>query len=192
MSAIRTIAIFLMASIGVGQQSSPQHRLAESLQRKLSHIQENAQLAHPDQAPTVMTEDEINDYIGAGRANLPQGVRNVTLQGQSGGVTALASIDFDEIRTGQHPFSNPLLAIFSGTRNVRVEADASGAGGQGRVHVRSVTLDGIDVPRMALEFFLSRYITPKYPDVGMDSNFRLRDRIDIATIGYHKLTVAQK
>jgi len=60
------------------------------------------------------------------------------------------------------------------------------------VRVSSITLDGVDVPRIALEFFLSRYITPKYPSVGMDSEFRLPDRIETATIGYHKLIVVQK
>jgi hypothetical protein len=191
MSALRTIAIFLLASICAGPQSSPQHRLAEYFQRKLNHIQENAKLAHPDQKPTVMTEEEINDYIASGQVKLPRGLQRVAFQGQSGVVTALASIDFDEIRAGQHS-SNPLFAIFSGTRNVRVEAEASGAEGRGRVHVRSVTLDGAEVPPIALEFLLGKYITPKYPHVGMDSDFPLPGGIDVATIGYHKLTVTQK
>lgn len=191
MRSIRTIAIFFIATLCVvAQQSSPPHRLAESMQRKLTHIQENAALAHRDRTPTVMTEEEVNDYIAAGRLKLPQGVKKLTFQGQSGVLTALASVDFEEILAERHS-SNPLLSIFSGTRIVRVEADASAAAGQGRVHVRTVTLDGVEVPRMALEFFLSRYITPRYPNVGMDSVFPLRDRIDTAIIGYHKLTVTQ-
>jgi hypothetical protein len=187
---MKTIAIFLMASICTGQPSSQQRRLAESLQLKLNHIRENAKLAHRDRTPTVMTEEEVNDYIAAGRIKLPQGVKKITFQGQSGELTALASVDFEEVLAERHS-SNPLLSIFSGTRNVRVEADALGAAGQGRVRVRTVTLDGIEVPRMALEFFLSKYITPRYPYVGMDSAFPLPDRIDAAAIGYHKLTVTQ-
>jgi hypothetical protein len=186
-----TVTLLIVGLWATGQQSGSQHRLAESLQRKLDHIQQNGRLAHPNQAPTVMTEEEINDYIAAGRVKLPQGVKKVTFQGQSGVLTGVATVDFDEIRAGQHS-SNPLLSLFSGTHNVRVEADASASGGQGKVHVRSVSLDGIDVPRMALEYFLSKYVTPKYPDVGMDSTFQLQDRIDTATIGYHKLTVIQK
>jgi hypothetical protein len=45
---------------------------------------------------------------------------------------------------------------------------------------------------MALEYFVSKYITPKYPNIGLDSQFRLPNRIDTATVGYHKLTVTQK
>lgn len=171
--------------------SGPPHRLAESLQRKLDHIRQNATLPQPDQAPTVMTEEEINDYFAAGRVKLPLGVEKVTFQGRSGIVTALTTIDFDKIRAGQRS-SNPLLAIFSGTHDVRAEADAAGSGGQGRVHVRSVSIDGVEVPRMALEFFVEKFVTPKYPNVGLDSQFQMPARIDLATVGYHKLTVTQK
>jgi hypothetical protein len=171
--------------------ASSGHRLTDSMQAKLDHIQQNAQLAHPDQAPTVMTEEEVNDYIASGRIVLPQGVKTLRMEGRTGVVTALLNVDFDEIRAGQNS-ANPMLSIFSGQHDVRVEADAAGHGGQGQVHVREVTIDGFSVPRMALEYFVSKYITPKYPNVGLDSKFQLPDKIDLATVGYHKLTVTQK
>ena len=167
------------------------HRLADSLQTKLDHIQQNGEQAHPDQAPTVMTEEEVNDYIADGRIVLPQGVKKLRMEGRSGVVTAFLNVDFDEIRAGQNS-SNPLLSVFSGQHDVRVEADASGSGREGRVHVREVTIDGFSVPRMALEYFVSKYITPKYPNVGIDSQFQLPNKIDVATVGYHKVTVTQK
>lgn len=192
MKILWIITVLLTSSACIAaQQPGSQHRLADSMQRKLDHIQQNARLPRPDQTPTVMTEEEINDYIASGRVKLPQGVQKVRFEGQSGVLTGVATIDFDEIRGGQRS-SNPLLSLFSGTHTVRVEADASASGGQGKVHVRTVSFDGTDVPRIALEFFLSRYVTPKYPNVGLDSTFQLQDRIDTATIGYHKLTVTQK
>lgn len=192
MKTISITSVFLICTVCIaGLQNGSQHRLADSLQRKLDYIHRNGRLAHPDQTPTVMTEEEINDYFAAGRVKLPQGVKRVTFQGQSGILTGIATIDFDEIRAGQHS-SNPLLSLFSGIHNVRAETDAAASGGQGKVHVRTVSIDGIDVPRMALEYFLSKYVTPKYPNVGMDSVFQLSDRIDLAIIGYHKLTVTQK
>jgi hypothetical protein len=171
--------------------SSSGHRLADSMQAKLDHIQANGEQAHPDQAPTIMTEEEVNDYIAAGRIVLPQGVKKLKMEGRGGVVTAFLNVDFDEIRAGQNSF-NPMLSIFSGQHDVRVEADASGSGREGRVHVREVTIDGITVPKMALEYFVSKYITPKYPNVGIDSQFQLPNKIDIATVGYHKVTVTQK
>lgn len=176
------------------QSSSPHssgHRLADSMQTKLDHIQENGEQEHPDQAPTVMTEEEVNDYIAAGRITLPQGVKKLKMEGRTGVVTAFLNVDFDQIREGQTS-SNPMLSLFSGQHDVRVEADASGSGREGRVHVREVTIDGFSVPRMALEYFVSKYITPKYPNVGIDSQFQLPNKIDLATVGYHKVTVTQK
>ncbi len=172
-------------------QQTSGHRLADSLQVKLDHIQQNGEQDRPDQAPTVMTEEEVNDYIAAGRIVLPQGVKKLKLEGRSGVVTAFLNVDFDEIRAGQNS-SNPMLSLFSGQHDVRVEADASGSGREGRVHVREVTIDGFSVPRMALEYFVSKYITPKYPNVGIDSQFQLPNKIDMATVGYHKVTVTQK
>jgi len=173
------------------QPSSSGHRLADSMQTKLDHIQQNGQKAQPDQTPTVMTEEEVNDYIAAGRIVLPQGVKKLRMEGRTGVVTAFLNVDFDEIRAGQKS-SNPLLSVFSGQHDVRVEGDAAGSGGQGRVHVREVSIDGFNVPNVALEYFVSKYITPKYPNVGIDSQFHLPNRIDLATVGYHKLTITQK
>jgi hypothetical protein len=161
------------------------------MQTKLDYIQQNGQKAQPDQTPTVMTEEEVNDYIAAGRIVLPQGVKKLRMEGRTGVVTAFLNVDFDEIRAGQRS-SNPMLSVFSGRHDVRVEGDATGSGGQGRIHVREVSIDGFNVPNVALEYFVSKYITPKYPNVGIDSQFHLSNRIDLATVGYHKLTVTQK
>ena len=195
--------LFLVASIAfiaqqrpvapksAAQPSSSGHRLAQSMQVKLDHIQQNGERANPDQTPTVMTEEEVNDYFAAGNVKLPQGVKKLRLEGRTGVVTAFLNVDFDEIRAGQHS-SNPLLSVFNGQHDVRVEGDAAGSGRQGKVHVREVSIDGYSVPRIALEYFVSKYITPKYPNMGLDSTFQLPDKIDTATVGYHKVTVTQK
>jgi hypothetical protein len=167
------------------------HRLAESMQAKLNYIQENAARPRPQPAPTVMTEEEINDYLASDHVALPKGVEKVTLQGRSGLVTAFLRVDFDKVREGRSS-SNPLLGMFSGTHNVVVESDAAGSGGQGEVHVHTVSLDGVEVPRIALQYFVDKYITSKNPNIGMDSRFPLPDKIDSAAVGYHKLTVTQR
>ena len=171
--------------------SAGSSRLAASMQSKINYIEQNARKSPPNPAPTMMTEEEINAYLASGEVQLPQGVNKVRLQGQSGKVDAFLNVDFDKIREGQHS-SNPLMGLFSGVHDVTVETDASGAGGQGRVHVNSVSLDGTEIPHMALEYFVEKYITAKYPNIGMDSQFKLPDRIDTATVGYHKVTVIQK
>lgn len=191
MKAFRIAVVSLISVCILAQQPTQQHRLAESLQRKLDYIQQNGKRAHPDPRPTVMTEEEINDYLASGHVKLPQGVKKVTFSGEAGAMTGVATVDFDEIRAGQRS-SNPLLSIFNGTHLVRVEADAAATGGVAKVHVRTASLDGFNIPRSMLEYFIDKYLKPKYPNVGMDSTFQLTDKIDTATIGYHKLTITQK
>jgi hypothetical protein len=132
------------------------------MERKLQHIENNSAAAHPDPAPTVFTEVEVNAYLASGGVILPQGVQSVHLQGQSGVVTATTRVDFDRLKAGQNS-SNPLLSIFSGVHDVVVNADAHGAGGQGFVHVNSVSIDDVDVPRLVLQLFVEKYLQPKYP-----------------------------
>jgi hypothetical protein len=191
MKSILTILAFLICSLCLAQVAAPSRRLADSMEQKINYIEQNGQAAHPSQTPVVMSEDEVNDYFADGRVKLPQGVKKVTFKGQSGVVTTMAVVDFDEIRQGQQS-SNPMLSIFKGTNNVVVEADAAGAGRVGKVHVRTVTLNGVEVPKFALEYFVDKYIKPKYPNLGIDSEFQLPDKIDLASVGYHKVTVTQK
>src|ERR1700730_3174564 len=108
---LSTILLLICSLRLVGQQPPVSgHRLADSLQSKLDHVRANGQKDRPDQSPTVMTEEEINDYFAAGRVKLPQGVKKVTFAGHSGLVTGQTTVDFEEIRAGQHSVS-PLLSI---------------------------------------------------------------------------------
>ncbi len=160
-------------------------------QGKLQHIEKNAELAHPDQTPTELTEREVNADFAAGKVKLPAGVESVTFQAHPGAITASCRVDFDQVKAGNHS-SNPLLSLFSGVHDVVVVANATGTAGQGLVDVQSVSLDGVEVPQFLLEIFVEKYLTPKYPNVGLESRFRLPDKIDTTVVGEHKLTVTQK
>jgi hypothetical protein len=162
-----------------------------SADRKFQHIAQNAQASTPDQQPTVLTEREVNAYVASENVKLPTGVKSVRFSGRPGMIDATARVDFDEIMASRRT-SNPLLSLFSGVHDVHAVAKAQGSGGQGRVEIQSVDLDGTTIPRMALEFFVERYITPKYPNVGMDSTFKMPYRIDTAAVGQGMLTITQK
>ena len=176
---------------GAGTASSNGSAQAASCERKFAHIETNGRSARPSQAPTVLTEQELNAYLASGQIDLPAGVESVKLQGQTGIINGTARIDFDKVRAGVHS-SNPLLAVFSGIHQVEVDTHAHGAGGRGYVHVDSVSIDGIEVPRFALQLFVEKYLQPKNPQIGLDSRFALPDRIDTAAVGEHQLTVTQK
>jgi hypothetical protein len=164
---------------------------AASAEKKFRHIERNGKLQNPDQTPTVLTEEEVNAYFAAGKVELPDGVKSVRFRSRPGMIDALARVDFDQI-TASRRSANPLLLLFTGTHNVRVLARAAGAGGIGEVHVQAVEIDGVGVPRAALEFFLERYVTPRHPQVRMDTRFKLPHKLDLAIVGSEKLTVTQK
>lgn len=165
--------------------------LVAGADKKIDHIQQNGTLEHPDEKPTEFTEQEINAYIASGRVKLPQGVQSVRFTGQPDLVTANARVDFDAIKAGRSS-SNPLLSVFSGVHDVVIIANARGTNHEGRVQVDSVSLDGVEIPRFALQLFVEKYLQPKYPNIGMTSQFALPAKIDTATVGQHNLTVTQK
>ena len=139
----------------------------------------------------MLTDREVNAYMASGNVKLPTGVKSVRFSGRPGFIDATARVDFDEI-TASRRSGNPLLSLFSGVHDVHAVARAQGSGGRGHVEIQSVDLDGTTIPRVALEYFVSKYVTPKYPDVGMDSTFNLPYRIDTAVVGQGTLTVTQK
>jgi len=181
----------LCALIGTLRASNPRSAAADSMARKLQHIEQNAADAKPDTTPTEFTEQEVNAYFAAGRVKLPQGVESVRFEGQPDLISSTARVDFDQIKAGQRS-SNPLLSAFSGVHNLEVKAHARGAGHKGYVEVESVALDGVEVPHFVLQLFVDKYLKPKYPGVGLNSEFALPDKIDTARVGQHKLTVTQK
>lgn len=162
-----------------------------AFERKLQRLQSNAAQARPDPSPTEFTEQEINAYLASGKVELPTGVRSVVLQEQPGIIVGTSQVDFDRLKSGGNSY-NPLLSVFSGVHQVVVSAHAYGARKEGVVHVDSVSLDGVEVPRFVLEMFVEKYLKPKYPNIGIDSRFALPARVDSATVGLHKLTVIQK
>jgi hypothetical protein len=189
------LAILGLATVPAIAQAPPKatrHSAAfDSMQRKLSFLAQNGALAQPDQRPTVLTADEANAYFAEGGVVLPVGVQKVTLQSSPGTVTAQLRVDFDQM-TASRKSMNPLLMVFTGVHDVEVIARASASGHRGVVQVQTVSIDGIEVPRMALQYFVERYITPKYPGVGLNSSFRMPSRIDVATVGANNVTITQK
>jgi hypothetical protein len=172
-------------------QAAANQAPAARFERKLQHVQSNGAQAQPDPSPTEFTEQEINAYFASGNVQLPTGVRSVVFQEQPGIVVGTARVDFDQLKAGKNTY-NPLLSVFSGVHDVVITAHAYGAHREGYVHVDSVSLDGVEVPRFVLELFVEKYLKPKYPAVGLDSRFALPARVDAAVVGLHTLTVTQK
>jgi len=193
------LCVVLLATLSAAQQTPPPASgtqaiyaaQAGSAQNKFAYIHENGAKAKPDPTPTTLRENEINAWLSSGQAQLPTGVKKLQFQGEPDVINATALVDFDEITANQKSH-NPLLSLFSGTHRIEARAKAQGTAGQGQVHIQSVSLDGVEIPRMALEFFIDRYIKPRHPEIGLDTVFKLPSRIDTAIVGSHQLTVTQK
>lgn len=189
-SALLSTVLFCCV-VALAAPSGKTKTTTPSFQQKIAHIEANGRAAHRDPTPTVLTDDEVNAYLASGEVKMPAGVQSVHLRGEDGQITGTARVDFDQVRAGVHS-SNPLLSLFSGVHDVEVATHAYGEGGLGYIHVDSVSLDGVEVPRFVLQLFIEKYLTTRYPEIGLDSKFKLPDRIDSAQVGEHKVTVIQK
>src|SRR2546421_2714761 len=182
---------FCTAVVVFAASGPANEKLADQFAARLHHIQQNGLSATPDTAPTVLPDDEGNAYFAAGRVKLPTSVQQLRYSTAPGTVNAVARIDFDTL-TQNSTSSNPLLSLFSGVHDVRVIADASAQSGTATVTAQSVEIDGITVPRMALEYFVKKYLTSRFPNVGMTSRFKLPSRVDSAKVGKGEVTVNQR
>lgn len=188
---VLSLAISTLHAAQGSETSRMQTSAADSMQRKIDHIKANADAARVDQRPVIFTQTEINAYFAERRLKMPDGVKSVRFVLRPGEVTAYTRVDFDEI-TKDASSRHPLLMIFSGTHDVQVVAEASGTGGITRVNVRSVVLDGLTIPRSALEMFIEKWVNPKYPSVQLDGDYKLPARIDTVRIQDRQGIVTQK
>jgi hypothetical protein len=188
------VGALLLAYPGYAQNASGSKSLsapAQRFQKKLDSLERNAAANPVQRRSTQINADEVNAWFRDGGYKLPQGVQKVVFHGQPDTIIADTTVDFDEVKEGKRNL-NPLLSMFSGVHEVQVSATASAQNGQGHVVIQSVSIDGVGVPHLALEMFVKRYITPKYPNVGLDNTFQMPDRIDSATVGNDNALLTQK
>jgi hypothetical protein len=194
-AATLALAFILFALPASAQKTSPGTKHfsapAQAFQNKLDYLERNANGKPVQRRSTQLNADEANAWFREGGYKLPQGVQKVIFHSQPDTIVANATVDFDEVKQGKHNL-NPLLSIFSGVHEVEVTATASAQNGQGHVTIQTVSIDGVDVPHLALEMFVKRYITPKYPGVALDNTFVMPDRIDTATVGHDYALLTQR
>ncbi len=194
------ISLLLIAStlICSAQNSAKSSRTAQhsraflSAQEKLDFLARNGSSSHPANTPTVLSAGELSAFVNEGGVTLPKGVSNVKFSSTPGVITTTTKVDFDQITAGKSSM-NPLMMLFTGVHDVAVVANATGSNAMGHVDVQKVEIDGVSVPRPALEYFVNHYLKPKYGDnVGMQSTFKLPARIDSAQVGQNSVTLRQR
>ena len=190
LASLLLLVVMVFPAAAQQAKSGTHSKAYTSAEQKFNQVQRHASGGKTQ--TTTFTADEISAYVNEGGVTLPTGVENVKFTGKSGAVTAVTRVDFDKITAGKSSM-NPLMMLFSGQHDVTVNANASGSGGQATVDVQSVEIDGVTVPRTALEFFVSRYIQPKYGNaIGLNNRFAMPAHVDSAVVGDNSLTLTQK
>jgi len=183
-------ALLAVTSVAAAPVKS-QKTLADSMEKKIALVRENGARPEPQKRVTIFEQDEINAYFAERRLKMPDGVKSVTFDLSTDKVVSQTRVDFDEI-TRERRNHNPLMYLFTGTHNVEVVARTRNSGA-GAIHVavESVVIDGVTVPRMALQFFIERFVNPKYPTVGLDRDYQLPSKMKSVVVGARKGTVTQ-
>lgn len=164
---------------------------AQSFQTKLDFLERNGEANPVQRRSTQINANEVNAWFREGGYKLPQGVEKVVFHSTAETIQANSTVDFDEVKAGKKNL-NPLLSMFSGVHDVEVTATASADSGNGHVNIQTVSIDGVSVPHLALEMFVSKYLKPKYPNVGLENEFKMPDHIDTATIGNDSAVLTQR
>jgi hypothetical protein len=189
------VLVASLAAPGVAQQGGTTRPhfspAAQRFQNKLDFIEKNADSKPVQTKPTQINAAEVNAWFAEGGYKLPVGVQKVIFHSQADTILADATVDFDAIREGKRNL-NPLLSMFSGVHDVQVTAGGMASGGQGHVNIQTVSIDGIEVPRIALQLFVNKYLKPKYPNLGLENDFQMPNRIDSATVGNDTALVTQR
>ena len=183
------------ATVVAGRKPEPQHDNHSpdyrAMEQKIAYLKQNAAKPHPDPKPTELTEREANAYFNEGGVKLPKGVSHVRLTSTPGVIDGHAQVDFEALTQGKTS-ANPLFSLFSGTHDIHVVAQATASNGTGSIRAQSVSLDGIELPQMLLQLFVQHFLTPKYPNVGITSTFKLPLHIDNAIVDTGRVRLTQK
>lgn len=188
MKMICTLLLLSACALAQNAQHSNDYRSAE---KKISAMDAYAASTSRSGQMTVLSDAEINAFFAEGGVKWPDGVSDVKIDDEPAVVNGSGQVNFDKV-TAKNRSSNPMLALFSGVHTVRVTAQVAGVKGRASVKVQSVSLDGLEIPRPALEFFVQKYLQPKYPEADLDTAFGMPDRIDSAIVGDHQVTFTQR
>jgi hypothetical protein len=145
-----------------------------SAKRKIDLI-ENEQ-ATPG-SRVVLTARELVAYAAR---ELPEGVRDPSLQLGENSATGFAYIDFLKVRAamGEAPPNALIAGLLEGERPVRVAARMISAGGRATIDVDSVEISGVVLSGRALEFMIKYFLIPNYPDAKVGEPFQLHHHVD--------------
>ena len=150
-----------------------------------------------DRAPAgsrvTLTSSELTAYAGA-QANViaPGAVHDAKLNITPGHAEAFAMIDFLHLpQVGTQP-GWILRTLLEGQKPLRVRVRIQSAGGRARVDVERVEIAGVAVEGRALDFLLSQFVMPSFPEARTGVWFELSHNIARLQLGTGYVQVLMK
>ena len=150
---------------------------------KLHQVREGS-LSGTTSRQVRITEAEANSYLHYQIApKYPAGLSNVRLQFQPDRLQGSADVDFNQLgKTLRRP-PNPFLDyLFQGVRVLEVEGDFSSSDGIGQFHLKTVSLDGVTLPPVVVDFLIESYLKARFPNAAIDQPFPLPYSLEKVTV----------
>jgi len=175
----------------VEPEPSLSREAAGSAAIKFHQIQEGSLPGH-SLGLVRISETEANSYLRYEMASdLPPGVSKARVRFQPGRPQGFAEVNFDKIKEASKTPPNYLVDyILRGVHTVGVDGTLYGSGGSGQFHLESVTLDGMAMPRVVVDYLIDHYLKAHYPDISVDRPFPLPYSIDKVSVEAGALIVA--
>jgi len=147
---------------------------SEAAAQKLHRVSDGS-LSRTTSRQVRIYEAEANSYLHYQIApQFPAGLSNVRLQFQPDRLQGSAEVDFNQIRKSSRRSPNPFLDfLFQGVRMLEVEGDFHSSDGIGQFHLETVSLDGVTLPPVVVDFLIESYLKARFPNVAIDQPFPL-------------------
>jgi hypothetical protein len=123
----------------------------------------------------------------------PGAVRRPELTLGRNSATATALVNFDRLwqtfKSGDSSDEWFYSRILTGEHPISVSTQATSGRGTMTIHLTSVSISGVALSGSGLEFLISTFLIPRFPDAAIDRPFPLSDHIDRIEVQAGRATV---
>jgi hypothetical protein len=182
------LRVVLLATFALARFDAPlygQDGLAASAQKKFDRIADG--LAKPGSVISL-SRAELNAWAQTKIPEIvPQGLRNPMLDLGEGQATGYAIVDFLKMRQAQGKETPWLISkLIEGERPLKVSVRITSANGKMTVYLTSIELSGASLSGKTLDFLISTFFRPLYPEAKINEPFDLSygiDRVEVHPAG---------
>jgi len=137
--------------------------------------------AYPPGSRVPIYLRDLNPYLNSVvQLSVPSGLRNIHLEtGIDNIIRGTADIDFVKIRQARGEKPGWLMSeLLGGERPVEITARLTSAHCVAKVKVLKVSISGVVAEGRTLDFLITTFVIPNFPDAKIDTDFRLAYNID--------------